>query len=454
MVKGTSVVDCAILVVDSRKDYLQVQTLEHLAILEILGVHSIIIVQNKIDLVTQEQCLKHYNMLRVELKRTIAEDAPIIPCSAQQGIKIETVQLYLWNMVHQVLQHSKPLTTNVFSVIRSFDINKPACTVDDLKGGVLGGTVIGDNGYNIGEILEIRPGLIKADGTHQPLTTKVLSIFSERDRCTGMVRGGLYGIGTNLDPTLTKGDRLVGSLVGREGELPEVVTELKMTVIQLRHNVSGDINDKVPKIKKGRMYQLIIGSNVVKAIAQEITKHKKTKTIVMKLLCPVCIIDKKCLIYSCESSKTQLIGFGVMEAVEEKRPVFVYEYEYMVLLPENIKAEKIRAAIPVPKMSRENRNMIWSNMVSFCQVVNREPEHVSTYLIQEMCIRATICADGLRIVKSRLDARKLQSVLKKYIKEKIMCDQCKGLETKTSKNPVTRHWEVHCIGCGSTNSVL
>lgn len=29
-----------------------------------------------------------------------------------------------------------------FSVIRSFDVNKPGCEVDDLKGGVAGGSIL------------------------------------------------------------------------------------------------------------------------------------------------------------------------------------------------------------------------------------------------------------------------------------------------------------------------
>jgi translation initiation factor 2 beta subunit (eIF-2beta)/eIF-5 len=183
-------------------------------------------------------------------------------------------------------------------------------------------------------------------------------------------------------------------------------------------------------------------------------KTTKPKTATMKLTKPICIVDKKCLIYSCESSKTQLIGFGIMEEEKVLRPVFEYHYEYTVLLPDNLQFEREKVTIPVPVMTRDNRNMIWSNLVTFCETVHREPETVSTYLIKELCIKATICDQGLRIVKSRLDSRKLQTVLKKYIKEKVMCDQCRGLHTKTEKNPITRCWEIQCEGCGSTNSVL
>ena len=490
MIKGASIVDCAILVVDARKDYLQVQTLEHLAILEILGVNSIIIIQNKIDLVDKDQCLKHYNMLRVELKRTIAENAPIIPCSAQQGIRIETVQLYLWRMVEHVLRTAQPSGKNVFSVIRSFDINKPACVIDDLKGGVLGGTLLGEHGYAVGDDIEIRPGIISSDGTHRPLHTTIRSIFSEQDHCKDTIRGGLYGLGTTLDPTLTKADRLVGALIGRSEDLPKVINELKMTVIQLRHGVDG--KSKVPKIKKNKMYQLIIGSNVVQAVCQSLKQSKRNQSLfhyrdhccdqgsqslsnphalrdqgvqgvraIMELTKPICIVDKKCLIYSCESSNTQLIGFGIMKKEKVQRPVFTHHYEYFTyqheyteLLPDHLRVQREKKIIPVPIMARENRNTIWSNMGLFCETVHRDTDRVSLYLMQELCIKTTICDQGLRIVKSGMDSRKLQTVLSKYIKEHVMCDQCRGMDTRTDKNPATRHWEIHCQECGSTNSML
>jgi translation initiation factor 2 gamma subunit (eIF-2gamma) len=36
----------------------------------------------------------------------------------------------------------KRLILNFFSVIRSFDVNKPGAEVDDLKGGVAGGSIL------------------------------------------------------------------------------------------------------------------------------------------------------------------------------------------------------------------------------------------------------------------------------------------------------------------------
>lgn len=44
-------------------------------------------------------------------------------------------------------------------VIRSFDVNKPGCDVDELKGGVAGGSIL-QGVLRVGDEIEVRPGVI------------------------------------------------------------------------------------------------------------------------------------------------------------------------------------------------------------------------------------------------------------------------------------------------------
>ena len=48
------------------------------------------------------------------------------------------------------------------------------------------------------------------------------------------VPGGLIGVGTKIDPTLTRADRLVGQVLGLKGHLPEVFTEVEISYYLLR----------------------------------------------------------------------------------------------------------------------------------------------------------------------------------------------------------------------------
>ncbi len=60
----------------------------------------------------------------------------------------------------------------------------------------------------------MRPGIVskKADGKLQcrPIYSKVVSLHAENNLLQYAVPGGLIGVGTKIDPTLLRGDRLVG----------------------------------------------------------------------------------------------------------------------------------------------------------------------------------------------------------------------------------------------------
>jgi translation initiation factor 2 gamma subunit (eIF-2gamma) len=118
----------------------QPQTSEHLAALEFMKLRHIMIVQNKIDLLKASQAKVHYNEIIGFVKGSVAENAPIIPISAQLEYNIDIICEFLVN--------KKPIPLRDFTslpkltIIRSFDVNKPDCEVDELKGGIVGGSVI------------------------------------------------------------------------------------------------------------------------------------------------------------------------------------------------------------------------------------------------------------------------------------------------------------------------
>ena len=71
---------------------------------------------------------------------TVAEGAPIIPISAQLKYNIEVICEYISKKI--------PIPNRDFTspprliVIRSFDVNKPGAEVEELKGGVAGGSIL------------------------------------------------------------------------------------------------------------------------------------------------------------------------------------------------------------------------------------------------------------------------------------------------------------------------
>ena len=125
---------------------------------------------------------------------TVAEGAPIIPISAQLKYNVEAVCEYIVKRI--------PIPKRNFTdaprliVIRSFDVNKPGCEVDDLKGGVAGGSIL-RGVLKVGQEIEVRPGIVSKDGEGRlkctPIFSRILSLNSEQNSLQYAVPGGLIG---------------------------------------------------------------------------------------------------------------------------------------------------------------------------------------------------------------------------------------------------------------------
>ncbi len=91
MLCGAAIMDGAVLVISANEPCPQPQTKEHLMALNITGIKKIVIVQNKIDLMTREEVMEHYRQIKDFIKGTVAENAPIVPISAQQNLNVDMV---------------------------------------------------------------------------------------------------------------------------------------------------------------------------------------------------------------------------------------------------------------------------------------------------------------------------------------------------------------------------
>ena len=66
--------------------------------------------------------------------------------------------------------------------------------------------------------------------------------------------GGLIGVGTKIDPTLCRGDRMVGQVLGAVGALPDIFTELEISYFLLRRLLGV----KTEGDKKGAKVNLLV----------------------------------------------------------------------------------------------------------------------------------------------------------------------------------------------------
>jgi translation initiation factor 2 subunit 3 len=155
----------------------------------------------------------------------VAESSPIVPISAQLKYNIDAVNEYI---VKRIPIPIRDFTSDPrLIVIRSFDVNKPGAEVDELKGGVAGGSIL-MGVLRLGMEVEIRPGIVTKDSAGrnrcQPIYSRIVSLHAETNQLEFAVPGGLIGVGTKIDPTLCRADRLVGQVLGAVGKLPQIFT--------------------------------------------------------------------------------------------------------------------------------------------------------------------------------------------------------------------------------------
>ena len=104
MVAGATGIDVALLVVAADEGIMP-QTREHIAILDLLGVHTGVIALTKVDLVDEEWL----GLVEEEVRETTAETlpgAPIIATSAKTGAGVDDLRAALVNAVRRVVPRS------------------------------------------------------------------------------------------------------------------------------------------------------------------------------------------------------------------------------------------------------------------------------------------------------------------------------------------------------------
>ena len=305
MLSGASIMDGAVLVVGANEDVPQAQTEEHLMALDIIGIENVVIAQNKIDLVDGEQARENYEQIQEFVEGTVAEDAPVVPISAEQEINIDV----LIDAIEETIPTPErdPEADPRLLVARSFDINRPGTTFDKLTGGVIGGSLT-QGTLDVDTDIEIRPGR-EDDGDYDPVATTVRSLQAGGSTVDSATPGGLIGVGTGLDPSLTKGDGLAGQVAGPAESLPPVHDSFTMDVELLDRVVSAD-DDEIEPISTNEPLMLTVGTATT---VGSVTSARDDEAEVT-LQRPVCAESgAKIAISRRVGARWRLIGVGTLE---------------------------------------------------------------------------------------------------------------------------------------------
>jgi len=310
MLSGSALMDGALFVLASNVTCPQAQDREHLLAAESVGIKNLVVVQNKIDVISKERAIENYKEIQTFVKGTIAEDAPIVPISAQHGTNVD---ILLRDIEEYIPTPKRDFTASPrMYVLRSFDVNKPGTELDGLLGGVIGGSVV-QGSFRIGDEVEIRPGISVQEGgktRYERLVTTVRSLSVSRGPVQEARSGGLVGMGTDLDPSLSKSDGLVGSVVGKVDTLPETLGKITLDVKLFEKVVGTELAVPVEKIRTNEALVLNLGT----AVTSGMVSSAREDLVDINLRKPACAEPgAKVAISRRIADSWRLIGFGSLK---------------------------------------------------------------------------------------------------------------------------------------------
>ncbi len=306
MLSGGALMDGSILVIAANEKVPQPQTREHLLALQVLGIKNIVIVQNKVDLTEKENAIENYNQIKEFVSGSVAENAPIIPISAQHKINIDV----LIENIEKFIPTPERINndTGIMHILRSFDINKPGTPIKNIKGGALGGALI-QGEFETGTEIEILPGIYNdKKNKYEPIFTEIASLATGAGIVDKVKPGGLVAIGSKLDPSFIKSDSLIGSVIGKPNSLPDTVDEITIDINLFDTAVGTQDMVKVDPIKNKENLRLNIGT----AVTTGTVTSSKNQRIEIKVKKPICLMSKsKVAISRRISDRWRLIGAGI-----------------------------------------------------------------------------------------------------------------------------------------------
>lgn len=311
MLSGAALMDGALLILSATEKCPQPQDREHLAAAQIVGIDKIVVVQNKIDVVDRKQILQNYTEIQDFLEGTIIEKTPIIPVSAQQSVNIDVlIEAIEKNIPTPKKDPTKP---PIMFILRSFDVNRPGTSAEHLVGGVIGGSII-EGIFKVGDDVEIKPGIrIEKRGKahYESIYTKIISLHAGGRAVKKATGGGLIGVGTLLDPSLTKADGFVGNVVGKPNNMPPVLDQLSLDIQLFDRVIGTETLKKVEKIRTNEALVLNTGTTVTAGVVTS----ARDNIADISLRRPICIEPHSRLALSRRVGDSwRLIGHGLIRA--------------------------------------------------------------------------------------------------------------------------------------------
>jgi len=149
------------------------------------------------------------------------------------------------------------------------------------------------------------------------------------------------------------------------------------------------------------------------------------------------------------STATDQIGSSTSKE-EDQAPTYSYNFllqrVFNFLQQNNMGLiEKTRYTMKPPQLMKVGtKKTLWVNYQEICKMMRRNPDHVFQFMMAELGTEGSIDGSQRLVIKGKFVPQYIESLLKKYIKEYVICQMCKSFNTTLTRDSVSRLFFVQC----------
>jgi len=96
---------------------------------------------------------------------------------------------------------------------------------------------------------------------------------------------------------------------------------------------------------------------------------------------------------------------------------------------------------------------LWANFPAIVKALHRSPQHLLNFVIVELGTTANLDGTGRLVIRGRFIPKQLESLVRRYIAEYVICKTCGSRDTILKKENRLHFLECKSQMCGSTRSV-
>ncbi len=113
-----------------------------------------------------------------------------------------------------------------------------------------------------------------------------------------------------------------------------------------------------------------------------------------------------------------------------------------------------RKKLKPPAVSRVGTTRTaWTNFKEICLGMKRTPDHVLSFFLAELGTTGSIDGSDRLLVRGKYQPKYIESLLRKYIQEYVICAMCRNLDTELKRDPISRLYFMNCKACRCARSV-